>query len=368
MEELAEDDILELGVSFLEILGENMRPPSKKLYLWRLFNIVSLIIPTSYTILSFKQASGDEYIQTIEGACILIHILVKYLVLIFYKSSIKELLDARSKFWKFERFGNEASQAKAVFKQVKLVQLIMTISVTFVIIMFWLRPYLEANMRFILACWIYPDSVVLEALVLACQYYVLGSALSIVLGYDYVYFAYVVHVTLQMRLLNYRLRTISVKTTMEELRECLQFHCFLLSLFKNINAVYFWMFLFHYVVTLGTGCTELYIVLTGKVDIREIVASMFYNMSLLIQFGYYAFPADILASEFREASDAIYASSWYKQDIKVQKVLLFTMVRAQRQKYMIAGGIVEMNADSFSSVIRKTFSFYALSKNVLNKE
>ncbi|GJQ79057.1 hypothetical protein Trydic_g281 [Trypoxylus dichotomus] len=139
---------------------------------------------------------------------------------------------------------------------------------------------------------------------------------------------------------------------MEELRECLQFHHFLLSLFKKINAVYFWMFLFHYFVTLGTGCAELYIALTGNVDVSQIAASMFYNLSLLVEFGYYAFPADILATEFRNVSNAIYASSWYEQDIKVQKLLLFMMVRAQRQGYMIAGGIVEMNADSFSSVRR----------------
>ncbi|GJQ87653.1 hypothetical protein Trydic_g17474 [Trypoxylus dichotomus] len=176
MEVAAEDDILELGVTFLKMIGQNMRAPSKKLHLWRLFNIVCFVIPTFYAILNFKHADGDEYIQTIEGTCILIHVLLKYLVLISFEAGIQELLDARCKFWTFERFGSEAPKATAVFKFVKLVQNIMLIVVTIVIIMFCLRPYLKTNTRFIFACWVYPNSVVLEIIVLACQYYTLGMS------------------------------------------------------------------------------------------------------------------------------------------------------------------------------------------------
>ncbi|GJQ87655.1 hypothetical protein Trydic_g17475 [Trypoxylus dichotomus] len=215
-----------------------------------------------------------------EGAFIPIHVLVKYLVLIFYEPTIKELLVARSKFWKFERFGNgEVSNAKALFKYVKLIQIIMLISVIIVVIMFWLRPYLETGLRFIFPCWIYPDSVALEAMVLACEYYTIGMSVLIVLGYDYLYFS-------------------------------------------NDNS-------------------------------KQIVTSAFYYLSILIEFGYYAFPADILATEFGKMSNAIYCSSWYEQDISVQRLLLFMMVRAQRQRYMTAGGIFEINADSFSSILIK---------------
>lgn len=81
-------------------------------------------------------------------------------------------------------------------------------------------------------------------------------------------------------------------------------------------------------------------------------------------------------------------SKWYEMECRVKKVLLFVMTKAQRQKYLSAGGIIDINVDAFGSVsinnfiylrvqyykcyyflqvVRKSFSFYAILRNVLNK-
>lgn len=54
--------------------------------------------------------------------------------------------------------------------------------------------------------------------------------------------------------------------------------------------------------------------------------------------------------QLKNISNSIYASFWYEQDIKIQKVLLLVMMQAQRQQYMSMSGIAEMNVDILSSV------------------
>ncbi|KAK9675022.1 hypothetical protein QE152_g40702, partial [Popillia japonica] len=41
------------------------------------------------------------------------------------------------------------------------------------------------------------------------------------------------------------------------------------------------------------------------------------------------------------------------------------MMKAQCENYLSAGGIIEMNTNTFISLIRKAFSFYAILRNVL---
>lgn len=81
------------------------------------------------------------------------------------------------------------------------------------------------------------------------------------------------------------------------------------------------MLLFHYIVTLATCCCQLYIVILRlvpnpnltndinlfylyfrKAESREMLASFIYNLALYVEFGYYAFPADILVSEVGQIS------------------------------------------------------------------
>ncbi|KAK9720751.1 7tm Odorant receptor [Popillia japonica] len=88
---------------------------------------------------------------------------------------------------------------------------------------------------------------------------------------------------------------------------------------------------------------------------------------LVGQFALYAFPAEQVAFEFSDVSDAIYVSYWYKNKVSNQKTLLYIMVAAQREQYLSGAGLVDINVDAFESVVRKSFSFCAVLRNLVNK-
>lgn len=54
--------------------------------------------------------------------------------------------------------------------------------------------------------------------------------------------------------------------------------------------------------------------------------------------------------QLTDLSRAIYSSCWYEQNVKIKKILLFIMMKAQRQKYLSAAGIIDINVDAFGSV------------------
>ncbi|GJQ77376.1 hypothetical protein Trydic_g8611 [Trypoxylus dichotomus] len=71
---------------------------------------------------------------------------------------------------------------------------------------------------------------------------------------------------------------------------------------------------------------------------------------LFCQFGYYTFPAELIASEFSNVSKAIYTSDWYEYSATFQKLLLVMMKKAHSNEGFSAGGIIPVNIDTFGSV------------------
>ncbi|KAK9746068.1 7tm Odorant receptor [Popillia japonica] len=118
-----------------------------------------------------------------------------------------------------------------------------------------------------------------------------------------------------------------------------------------MQRVYSLTLLFHYFVTLLTGCSDLYELLIRKADVSYMIVMIISLMFIYVQFGYYAVPADIVASEISDLSNSIYMSEWYKNSVGVQKQVLFMMVRSQRRQYLMGAGMIEINIYAYGSVI-----------------
>ncbi|KAK9744745.1 7tm Odorant receptor [Popillia japonica] len=225
-----EDEVVDTGLSFMKIFGEYTHYGSKKLQIFRIFNITTFAIALWFTVANLQHATGVGYMKTIEGISTLFHITIKYLFLIYYKKNIENILDATSKFWKYDNISNKMSQQlKLTFARIKYAQIYLMSAMFFVIIMYWLKPYYNKETTFIYDCWINPDSIILETIVLACQYYATGASIPIVLGCDFVYLTYTVQYAVQLRILNRKFRKINITTSATELDGYVRQHQFLLS-------------------------------------------------------------------------------------------------------------------------------------------
>lgn len=69
-----DEDILEFSLYSLKMIGEHMHFTSKKLQIWRLFNIFALIIALWSTVLKLGHSTGIEYMRVIEGISIIVHV------------------------------------------------------------------------------------------------------------------------------------------------------------------------------------------------------------------------------------------------------------------------------------------------------
>ncbi|KAK9744811.1 7tm Odorant receptor [Popillia japonica] len=206
------------------------------------------------------------------------------------------------------------------------------------------------------------------AIVASAQFYCLWLATTSVLAYDFVYVACCIHIILQVRLLKWK-----IKNALDRYQEnpkpklwyYITHHQFLYSMFQRMRNIFSAMLLFHYLVTLFSSCFVLLQLLLRNLDAvsyaSQIVTIVFY----IAQFALYTFPAEEVAFQFLDLPNAIYISKWYKNDVEIQRLMLYVMLKSQQQKYFTGAGLIDINVETFDSVLRKALSFCAIFKNLL---
>ncbi|GJQ65654.1 hypothetical protein Trydic_g14706, partial [Trypoxylus dichotomus] len=304
---------------------------------------------------------------------------LKYALFMYYKSDIREILKERErKFWNYRRAAATEktllAEISKLYRLTKIVQVSVVIAVTFCLHMYFLKPLFNERTVFLFDSNMFVESTVLSTTVLMCQYYFPCTVIPIVLGFDSLYLSLCCEIIVQAKLLKNRLGR-ELSTTKDGnnrgadgIAVCVKHHLFLLSIFARMRRMYSVMLFFHYFISLVTACTDMYESFVGEVDLPNQILK-FLSVSIIFgEFAFYALPAELVSSEFSDISHAIYNSKWYKKDVPLQRMVLFVMKRTQREQYFSDAGLMDINIDAFGSVVRKTFSFYAIIRNLLDEK
>lgn len=159
--------------------------------------------------------------------------LFKYVLFIYFKLDIENILKDKFHFWDYRKFGKKTiEETTKIYYIVNFIQN-SSIAVSFAaILLYFLKPAFNNDDVYIIDAWIFTDSVVIEVTVLACQYYFLIVIAIVVPGYDSIYLSLCTHVVLQLRLLKYKLKQLSkfsYESAKREIRMYIQYHQLLIS-------------------------------------------------------------------------------------------------------------------------------------------
>lgn len=143
-----------------------------------------------------------------------------------YKSDIRGLLKDMAHFWNYKHTIKSRSLNRSIEKIYKFVKIALNgyfTSSVFALGSIMLRPAFNKKNNYIFHCWV-PDSIVLEATILFCQYYFISIIIGAGFAYDLVYISYTTHVIIQLKLLKYKLKH---SVTIADLYNCVKHHQFL---------------------------------------------------------------------------------------------------------------------------------------------
>ncbi|GJQ88758.1 hypothetical protein Trydic_g10020 [Trypoxylus dichotomus] len=204
---LPENDVLHIALSLLELIGESMHYSSKKLTIYRTFNVIVLATLLAFVVGPLFQADTKNYVQSMEAVITVTHPLIKYLLFLYNKSNLERLLDEHKKInctdGKLKR-NFLAIEAKC-HESLRIIQLFLPL-VIFVIICYMLKPSFDRSTFLVETLLV--DSIAINAVVLALEYYLFALIVPILFSYDCLYIAQCVYLIFQLKRLNHRLQCV----------------------------------------------------------------------------------------------------------------------------------------------------------------
>lgn len=93
-------------------------------------------------------------------------------------------------------------------------------------------PVFNQDNTFVVNMWTFPNSLVINTMLLALEYIYLTYGVSIVIGYDFLYLSLLIDVVTQIKLLKFKLMFGKLKSKNDILKilySCIEHHQFLLS-------------------------------------------------------------------------------------------------------------------------------------------
>nr|XP_015839871.1 PREDICTED: odorant receptor 85b-like [Tribolium castaneum] len=95
----------------------------------------------------------------------------------------------------------------------------------------------------------------------------------------------------------------------------------------------------------------------------EWFQSLGYFLILLVQLYFYCYYGTNLSEECDKITTSVYMGKWYKYDVKSRKALILLMERSKKPTIVSAGKILDLSVETFTTILRRSYSLLALLKN-----
>ncbi|XP_014481276.1 PREDICTED: odorant receptor 2a-like [Dinoponera quadriceps] len=178
----------------------------------------------------------------------------------------------------------------------------------------------------------------------------------------------ILHVSGQIDIMRHDLAEISGSkynsiTSLTIIKSLIYRHQKIIALSENIES------LFTYIALMQLLCNTLVICCAGFVIIISVgtdvgMTSMFKLVSFYVAISLEAFifcyAGEFLSAKSKSIGDAIYESLWYGMPPTDSRILLFMMLRSQKRLTIIAGKIVDLTLEGFTSIMKASASYVSV--------
>ncbi|KAH1018191.1 hypothetical protein HUJ05_006005 [Dendroctonus ponderosae] len=128
---------------------------------------------------------------------------------------------------------------------------------------------------------------------------------------------------------------------------------------KHLEGIYHIITLSQVTATLFILCTSLYLISTASPFSKQFFAELVYMMAMLFELFLYCW----FGNEYEQLPMHIWESQWLATDDCFKKQMIFTMLRTNRPVYFTAGKLARLTLPTFMSILKTSYSIFALIKN-----
>nr|WCC57341.1 odorant receptor 6 [Papilio dardanus] len=146
------------------------------------------------------------------------------------------------------------------------------------------------------------------------------------------------------------------------LKSCFKQHQLLISCVEKFSVTYSYGFVTQLLSSMAAICAVMMQVSLDASSFKSVrlITSLAFFAAMIIQLAIQCFTGNELTYQARRVADAVMECQWERMPVRIRKMLLLTMMRAQRPLHLTAAGFANMNNDCFLSIMKAAYSYYAV--------
>ncbi|XP_018364801.1 PREDICTED: odorant receptor 4-like [Trachymyrmex cornetzi] len=140
-------------------------------------------------------------------------------------------------------------------------------------------------------------------------------------------------------------------------------HQKIINLSENIENLYSYIALLHFALNIVMICSLAFLIVTaiGSPDATEqIVRSLLFYVVTNLEAFIFCFAGEYLSNKSKAIGNAVYNSTWYDMKPKDSRVLLFIILRSQRQLKLTAGKMTVLSFECFTNIMKASGSYLSV--------
>nr|XP_012219946.1 PREDICTED: LOW QUALITY PROTEIN: odorant receptor 4-like [Linepithema humile] len=153
------------------------------------------------------------------------------------------------------------------------------------------------------------------------------------------------------------------KSFVVSITNIIQKHQRVINLSKNIESLYSYIVLLQFTSNTLQICSLGFLIITaiGNPNATEMIGRslLFYTLTNLETF-IFCFAGEYLSNKSKAIGNAAYNSAWYDMKTKESNILLFIILRSQKQLKFTTGKMMDLSFESFTSIMKASASYLSV--------
>ncbi|XP_011065199.1 PREDICTED: odorant receptor 22c-like [Acromyrmex echinatior] len=178
----------------------------------------------------------------------------------------------------------------------------------------------------------------------------------------------VLHVSGQIDILCQEFKTISAKvlpdkTSTSTLGVLIERHNRVFWFSDNIETLFSFIALMQVIWNTLVICSLGFIIIISfyiETGVTTILKSIFAYLAVILEVFILCFAGEYLNLKSKSIADAAYESFWYDLPLNQRKILMFIIMRSQKQLMITAGRITSLSLTTFTSIIKASASYVSV--------
>ncbi|XP_011631564.1 putative odorant receptor 92a [Pogonomyrmex barbatus] len=140
-------------------------------------------------------------------------------------------------------------------------------------------------------------------------------------------------------------------------------HQKIIHLSENIENLYSYIALLQFTSNTVMICSLGFLIVTaiGSPDATEqIVRSLLFYAVTNLEAFIFCFAGEYLSNKSKAIGNAAYNSDWYDMKAKDSRILLFIILRSQRQLKLTAGKMTDLSLECFTNIMKASGSYLSV--------